>query len=112
MLEAEVKDMPSSGVNISAGLRDLGDALKVVMKNGSNETVFSGGSLKITPMGTGDIEKKVEVDDAGLNNLDDGDYDVLFRDLRDDIGNFSDEDKNPQNGIQPVKFQLKLRSSP
>ena len=112
VLEADIHDKPSSNVPITAGLRDLSRVLKVVMKSGSNETVFSGGSLTINPVGSGETEKRIEVDVPGLNNLEDGDYDVLFRDLRDDIGNFSDEDDDLQNGVQPIKFQLKLRSSP
>jgi len=44
-----------------------------------------------------------------LVDLADGLYDVEFRDLRDDVGNFGDTDNNAANGIQVYKFQLNLR---
>ena len=107
-VEAEIEDKPGAGGAEAAGLDDLDQILKIVFKNGSNETIFTGGSLTIQDQGDA---KMVKVDDGALNTLEDGEYDVLFRDLRDDIGNFSDSD-DAQQGVQPIKFTLELRSSP
>ncbi len=46
---------------------------------------------------------------AALNNLADGTYEVLFRDLRDDIGNFADTDNNAANGITPPSFNITIK---
>jgi len=114
VVEATIEDKPPQGssVSVSAGLRDLSQTLKIVFKNGSSETPFSGGAITVTPQGTDDSVKDIKLDAPGLNTLSDGDYKVLFRDLRDDIGNFSDDDKNGSNGIQPIEFEIKLRSAP
>ena len=85
------------------------DALKIVMKSSlGGETVFSGAGV-ITVTGANPDSKDIKVDVAGLNTLANGLYDVLFRDLRDEIGNFADEDGVSSNGIQPIKFSLELR---
>jgi hypothetical protein len=110
VIEADVKDKLPMGVAAarSAGLDDMLDALKLVMKKGSTETVISGaGSITVT--GAMSDEKHIKVDTPALNSLDDGTYDILFRDLRDGVGNFADTDNNPANGAQPPKFPLELR---
>ncbi|MBI5192340.1 MAG: carboxypeptidase regulatory-like domain-containing protein [Nitrospirae bacterium] len=110
IIEADIKDEKAAGSAAarSAGLGDLIDALKIVMKLGGNETVVSGaGSITIT--GATPDQKHIKVDAPALNNLDSGIYDVLFRDLRDEVGNFADEDGSAGNGIQPLKFPLEMR---
>jgi hypothetical protein len=109
VLEADIKDEIPTGATATeaAGLGDLLDALKVIMKRGSNETRFAGPG-NIAETGPNRFDRHVRVDAAGLNQLMDGDYEVLFQDLRDEIGNFSDADTNATNGIQPVKFNLSL----
>lgn len=106
-LEVDLRDDKVSHGSGSAGLHGLGAALKVVMKNGGTETIFSGAALSITGMFHNN--KKVVVDQPGLQTLADGAYKVLLRDLRDDIGNFTDEDNNAENGIQEPSFDLELR---
>ncbi len=108
-LEADIKDDLPTGATAmrSAGLEDMLDTLKIVMKLGPSETVFSGTGITVT--GLNPDNKHIKVDAPGLNTLADGLYDVLFRDLRDEIGNFADDDGNPTNGIQPIKFSLELR---
>ncbi len=72
-----------------------------------DETEFTGpGSITVT--GTTREAKHLKLEDPGLNTLSDGRYGVLFRDLRDEIGNFTDADANPVNGIQPVEFSLEI----
>ncbi|RMD65836.1 hypothetical protein D6833_02300 [Candidatus Parcubacteria bacterium] len=108
-LEADIKDEAPFGATASrsSGLGDMLDALKIVMKLGPSETVFSGpGAITVT--GPTPFMKHIKVDNPGLNALPDGQYEVLFRDLRDEIGNFADSDGNPANGIQPVTFLLEL----
>lgn len=110
VIEADIKDEKTagSGAARSAGLGDLIDALKIVMKLGGSETVVSGaGSITVT--GAAHDQKHIKVDAPALNNLDSGVYDVLFRDLRDEVGNFADEDGSTGNGIQPLKFPLEIR---
>jgi hypothetical protein len=114
VIESDIKDQLPGGATATAvaGLDDMLDALKVVMKKGAAETVVSGaGSIKVTDNSGGSktvIVKQIEVDDPALNMLPDGDYEVIFRDLRDEIGNFADMDNNPANGIQPYMFPLKI----
>ena len=110
VIEADVKDKLPAGASgtRSEGLDDLTDALKIVMKKGSAETVVSGAGA-ITVTGAASDEKHIKVDAPGLNGLDDGTYEILFRDLRDGVGNFADMDNNPANGAQPLKFNLELR---
>jgi hypothetical protein len=110
VIEADVKDKLPAGASgtRSAGLDDLADALKIVMKKGSAETVVAGAGA-ITVTGAMSDEKHIKVDAPGLNGLDDGTYEVLFRDLRDGVGNFADMDNDPANGAQPLKFNLELR---
>ena len=110
VIEADIKDEKAagSGAARSAGLGDLIDALKIVMKLGGAETVVSGaGSITVT--GASHDQKHIKVDSASLNSLDSGIYDVLLRDLRDEVGNFADEDGSAGNGIQPLKFPLEIR---
>ena len=106
LVEDKLAGAPAAGKQ-AAGLEDMLDALKVVMKKGGSETVISGaGSITVTDESAGsktDIKKRLKVDDPALNNLDDGTYDVLLKDLRDEIGNFTDENNNAADGIQPKK---------
>ncbi|MEO8368069.1 MAG: choice-of-anchor X domain-containing protein [Candidatus Solibacter sp.] len=107
IVEADLTDAAAAGVSRSAGINDVLTALKIVMKQGANETIVTGaGALTLT--GT-QFAKHVKADAPALNNLADGLYDVEFRDLRDDVGNFGDTDNNAANGIQVYKFQLNLR---
>lgn len=110
VLEADVQDAipPGAVATRSSGLEDMLDALKIVLKLGAGETVFSGAGV-ITVTGANPDTKEIKVDAAGLNTLANGAYEVLFRDLRDEIGNFADEDGVLSNGIQPIKFNLELR---
>ena len=99
--------MAPAGVSRAAGLNDVLTALKVVMKLGGSETIVTGaGALTLT--GT-QFAKHVKADAPALNSLADGQYDVEFRDLRDDVGNFGDTDDNAANGIQVFKFTLNIR---
>ncbi len=107
VLEADITD-PEPGAMIDrAGLEDMIDALKIVLSLGGSETIFQGTS-QITETPTDDYETKIKVEDPGLNSLDDGDYEVIFRDLRDELGNFGDEDPGTA-GIQEIKFDLRLK---
>ena len=110
VLEADLVDDPPAGpvVSRSAGLEDMLDALKIVLKLGAQETVISGpGSIVMN--GPDPEHKHIRVDTPALNGLPGGAYEVLFRDLRDEIGNFADADGNPGNGIQPLSFNLEIR---
>jgi hypothetical protein len=83
------------------------DALKIVVQlGGADVSVFQGpGNICVQ----GDYNlKHIWVEEESLNTLADGDYQVLFRDLRDAIGNFSDADGDPGNGYQEVGFGLSL----
>jgi transglutaminase-like putative cysteine protease len=106
VIEADIKDPEVTAGAERAGIKDLVDALKIVLKKGSAETVFSGSGA-ISATFKNDFEVHVKVQDPGLNSLANGDYEVLFRDLRDQIGNFSDADAGT-NGIQEIKFDLRL----
>jgi len=108
VIEADVTDRPEGlAVPNVAGLEDMLDALKIVLRLGVDETQFTGpGSITVT--GTTREAKHLKLEDPGLNTLSDGRYSVLFRDLRDEIGNFTDADANPANGIQPVEFSLEI----
>jgi len=108
-LEADIRDEVPTGATASrsAGLQDMLDALKIVMKLGPTETVLSGSGT-VTVTGPTPLMRHIKVDSPSLNALPDGQYEVLFRDLRDEIGNFTDSDGNPANGIQPVTFILEL----
>jgi len=109
-IEADVKDDIPSGATParSAGLQDMLDALKIVVKLGTTETVFTGAGT-ITVTGANPHDRHIKIDASSLNALPDGLYEALFRDLRDEIGNFSDADGVPSNGIQPIMFNLELR---
>ncbi len=110
VIEADVKDDMPGGATAtrSAGLDDMLDALEIVMKLGTVETIISGPA-GITVTGPDSADKHVRADAPVLNTLQDGAYDVLFRNLRDEIGNFADSDGNASNGIQPITFTLELR---
>jgi transglutaminase-like putative cysteine protease len=95
VVESEITDKLPAGATATrvSGLDDILDPLKVVMKMGANETIISGpGSIKVTDKGSTPtvVKKVIEVDDPALNNLPDGVYSVILRDLRDEIGNFTD----------------------
>ncbi len=109
ILETFVQDKlpgaPDAGKSV-AGLEDMLDALKVVVKKGGSEIVISGpGSISVTDESASmtDVKKRIKVDDPALNNLDDGTHEVLLKDLRDEIGNFTDANGNAADGIQPKK---------
>lgn len=108
--DAEDKKSIAPGVFVarSSGLDDLAMALKIVMKLGGAETVVSGAGA-ITVTGASHDEKHVEVDSPMLNTLGDGNYEVLLRDFRDQVGNFADSDGNAENGITEHKFNLEIR---
>ncbi len=107
IIEFDVEDKPGSVYPPrSSGLGDLGDALKVALVNGGTERVLSGMSLAIA--GVGHESRHVTVDHATLNGLGDGVWDVEIRDMRDAIGNFFDDNGNPDDGFQPKKFQVDL----
>lgn len=110
VVEADIHDRIPTGATATeaAGLDDMLDALKVVFLSGITETVFAGSSSAITIFGPDRFERHIQVDDPLLSTLADGEYFVDFRDLRDEIGNFADDDNNPANGIQPVSFTLSL----
>ena len=110
IIEADLKDeKPAGSVAARAsGLTDVISALKIVMSLNGAETIVSGaGSITVT--GADAFNKHIAADAGALNTLADGQYDVLLRDLRDEIGNFGDSDNNAANGIQPFKFSINLR---
>ncbi|MDX2057713.1 MAG: carboxypeptidase regulatory-like domain-containing protein [Gemmatimonadales bacterium] len=109
VLAADLVDVPAPGTNPTeaAGLADLTAALKVVLKSGGGpEFLFLAPTFTVD--GPDRWHRHLVVEAPGLDALPDGDYDVLFRDLRDEIGNFADADGNPANGIQEIQFSLSL----
>ena len=115
VVEADITDERPAGSTVThvAGLDDMVNALKIVMKSGSSETIVPAlGNSTVTDKSGGSttsVVKSIKVDAPALNSLSDGSYEVLFRDLRDEIGNFGDADGNPANGIQEYSFPLELR---
>jgi hypothetical protein len=80
------------------------DALKIaVTLNGQDKLVFSGAD-SITVTGQNAYNKHIKVTDPRLNTLPSGDYFVVFRDLRDAIGNFADA-----GGKKPYQFEVKIQ---
>jgi len=109
VIEADLKDEPAPGTFPvgPSGLDDLLDALKIVLNNGSDVLTVSGpGAISVTGPFT---SKHIRAESPQLDMLPDGQYQVMFRDLRDEIGNFTDADGNPANGIQEWKFPVELR---
>jgi len=106
VIQGSFGDPMSAGASRSAGLDDILDTLKVVMKRGASETIVQG-TESIQVEGPYN-QKHITVRDPSINALPDGEYQVLFRDLRDAIGNFADADNDPSNGIQEVGFSLSL----
>jgi len=112
VIEIDIKDVPPPGASATrdAGLHDLASILKVyVKKQGGGDEVWAD---TLTVSGASSDLKHVKAESAsptgGINNVSNGTYDVEFRKLRDAIGNFSDADSNPANGIQPLKFSIDL----
>jgi len=114
IIEADIKDQLPGGATATrvSGLDDMPSTLKVVIKKGPTETIVTGaGSITVTDNSGGSktvIDHHIKVDAPALNTLPSGAYEVLFRDLRDEIGNFADKDNNPGNGIQPYMFNLEI----
>jgi hypothetical protein len=125
VVEFDVRDYPPANTGDQftrvAGLSDMGSVLQVVFQQGSytdpnppTEVTFSGNDLTISDGPTPDnnppmkVQKHVKIDVAGLNSLGNGAYTVELLNLRDDIGNFTDADNDPSNGVQPVSYNLDL----
>jgi hypothetical protein len=107
VIEADIEDPEPPSMGDRAGLDDFLDAFKLVLDSAGSETVFQGsGQIDVTVVD--DYEVKIKVEDPGLQTLDDGDYEVRFRDLRDELGNFGDDDPG-MDGIQEIKFDLRLK---
>ncbi len=100
VVQADVRDQAPTGATPSkvAGLRKVGDALKVQLADGSGT---SKATAAFTLSGTTAEEKRVVATFSSMTNVTGGSYTVIFRDLRDDIGNFTDDDNNGSNGVQP-----------
>ena len=110
VIEADIKDIKPTGSTAtrSAGLTDMLDALKIVfVDSDSAETSFAGAEITVT--GATPEDKHVKVDSTFLNSLPSDAYKVQFRFLRDEIGNFSDKNDDPDDGIQPIEYDLELR---
>jgi hypothetical protein len=109
VIQADISDTgPGNGLR-PAGLADMLGALKVIMRLDGKDVAIITGAGSITVTGADAYNKHIRIDDPQLNALPPGVYQVIFRDLRDAIGNFADQDGNPQNGIQPYQFQVKIK---
>lgn len=114
-IEADITDKNTAAASRDrvAGLDDLLSALTIEVKPSSGSSLTFTGSSQITMTdGTGNSPplkyvKHVLVDDSSLNSLSDGDYQVLFTNLRDAVGNFTDTDASA-TGVQPYKFTVQL----
>ena len=110
VIEADIKDTKPTGSTAtrSAGLEDMLDALRIVLIDGSGvETSFMGTDITVT--GSTPEDKHITVQKTTLNSLPSDTYNVQFRYLRDEIGNFSDKNNDPDDGIQPIEYDLELR---
>jgi hypothetical protein len=106
-LVADVTDHPAPSSPHAAGLEHAIDGLEVAFRLGSRETILMGpGDLEL--VGQTREVKTLRVFGPRVNQLPPGDYEVLFRNLRDDIGNFYDDDSSQSNGIQPKKHMISL----
>jgi hypothetical protein len=82
---------------IPSGLGDLSAALDVNVSKGTVAKLFNNyddnnnNDITITDITDG---KHIEVDNSELNNLEDGQWNIQIKDVRDEIGNFFDADKN------------------
>ena len=54
------------------------------------------------------FKAKVTIDHVSLNSLPDGDYKAIFRDFRDEIGNWADKEPGTA-GIQEFEFDVRLK---
>jgi hypothetical protein len=111
VIEADVTDARAPGQRSgkTAGLANALDTLQVVMARGSDETLVTEPNISLIGASDDPTQPKhltVDVDD--FNTLANGAYNVIFRGLRDDIGNVADSDKTAV-GIQPYSFTVDLR---
>ncbi|HYC55740.1 MAG TPA: PKD domain-containing protein [Candidatus Binatia bacterium] len=111
VIEALVEDAPPPAAATArvAGLEDILSALKIVLRTNGSDALTLSGPAAITVSGVLDDLKTVRSEAPQLDMLADGLYQVQLRDLRDEIGNFTDADGNPNNGIQEVQFLVELR---
>ncbi len=85
-----------------AGVGDLLDAMDVVVKKGSTSP-----NLMVAVQDITDGKHLLVVDDK-LNSLDDGTWTIQLRNVRDEIGNFYDDNTNTK-GVEHYEWTVELR---
>ncbi|MFQ5499576.1 MAG: transglutaminase family protein [Candidatus Zixiibacteriota bacterium] len=113
VIEAEIEDKlgtAGGGVTLTdqAGIKDMLDAFKLVMELSGSPVLTYSGAASISATFTNDFKAKIKVDQPLLNSLADGNYKAVFRDLRDEVGNFADKDGGTP-GVQEYEFDLRLK---
>lgn len=90
VIEADIKDEIPTGANTTAkaaGVGDLSNALEVLVKKDSTTNTFSATDITLIDITDG---KHLKIDKSTLNLLDDGQWTIQLKDVRDEIGNFLD----------------------
>ncbi len=111
--EADLEDplgTAGGGVSLAdqAGIKDFLDALKFIMELDGVPQATLQGPGQISATFSNDFKAKVTMDDPSLNTLPDGDYKAIFRDYRDEIGNWGDKEPGTP-GIQEFEFDVRLK---
>jgi hypothetical protein len=104
-ISADVTDVPPVGSS-AAGVADMLDALKVVLRVGQSEFEFSGADIMTSAITNG---LRITINDPLLNALPSGIIEVVFKNLRDEVGNFADDDADLSNGAETVSGTLELQ---
>jgi hypothetical protein len=77
------------------------EPLKVIMRRDGVDAAIVSGPPYLSLSYDQSWNTYLSVDDpVYLNDLVDGDYQVIFRDFRDDVGNFADTDGDHSNGCE------------
>jgi hypothetical protein len=110
ILSAEIKDIKSGSASRASGLSDLDKTLKIRFQSLLGSMEFQASDIEITEMKgleKGSYGKMIKLDKPALNQLQDGEWTIQIKDIRDAAGNFVDA--NPATPeIEPYEKKITL----
>lgn len=109
VIESTVED-PFSG-NVKSGLSNLPSIIEMVVGSSTSGTwiehKFENSDISKSVMSMGNVHE-FKLEDDSLNNLDNGVWGIFILNVRDDIGNYYD-DNHSSSGIQSYSKIINLR---
>jgi hypothetical protein len=91
VVESDIQDIKSGTASRAAGLGDLDAAMKIVLEKDADNYTIAGSACTWTDIVDG---RRLKADNSQLNSLADGKWKIILKDVRDEIGNFYNGNKD------------------